>query len=198
MADIWWVLPLVLGVWALGLWLHASRERGVRLRGLPIWTADLQPLPLPGLDDAPQRVALPESTLKIDGVKAVRHDERTWWVRYRVRDTYVVGRHVRLANDTVESEYFAMRRYLPYGALLVAAGAMGGSVLATLAGAPTGGAVMLGMMAGQGLLFAAMRVLRGRAPTPAEARLRIVDAHDRLARAPRSINPPDVHQPAPS
>lgn len=183
MSGIWWVLPLVLGVWGLGLWLHASRERGVRLRGLPIWTADIQPLPLPGLDDAPQRLALPEATLKIDGVKAVRCDDRTWWVRYRVRDTYVVGRHVRLANDCVESEYFAMRRYLPYGALLVAAGTMGGAVLAHLAGAPGFGPVVLGTMAGQGVLFAAMRVLRGRVPTAAEARLRVVDAHDRLAHA---------------
>lgn len=197
MADTWWVLPLVLGVWGLGLWLHLLRERGARLRGLPIWTADLQPLPLRGLDDAPQRVTLPESTLKIDGVTAVRHDERTWWVRYRVRDTYVVGRHVRLANDTVESEYFAMRRYLPYGALLSAAGAIGGAVLAHRVGAPSFGAVMLGVAAGQGLLFAAMRVLRGRVPTPAEARLRIVDAHARLVHA-ATASPPDARQPAPS
>lgn len=181
MADIWWVLPLVVGVWALGLWLHASRARGVRLRGLPIWTADLQPLH--GLDDAPQGRWLPESSLKLDGVFAVRQDERTWWVRYRVRDTYVVGRHVRLANDSVESEYFAMRRYLPYGALLSAVGAVGGAVLASVAGAPGPAAVMLGMLAAQGLLFAAMRVLRGRVPTAAEARLRVVDAHERLATA---------------
>lgn len=178
---LWWVLPVVIGVWALGLWLHASRERGVRLRGLPIWTADLQPLP--GLDEVPQGTSLPPSSLKLDGVLVVRHDERTWWARYRVRDTYVVGRHVRLANDSVESEYFAMRRYLPYGALLVASGAIGGAVLATAIGAPGPAAVMLGMVAGQGVLFAAMRALRGRVPTAAEARLRVVDAHTRLSQA---------------
>lgn len=194
MPVIWWV-PLVLGVWGLGLWLHASRERGVRLRGLPIWTADLQPLG--GLDLAPDVHVLPDGVRKIDGVKAIRDDDRTWWVRYRVRDTYVVGRHVRLANDCVESEYFAMRRYLPYGALLVATGAMGGAVLAHLAGAPGFGPAVLGTMAGQGVLFAAMRVLRGRVPTAAEARLRVVDAHARLA-GRSTTNLPDAHPLAPS
>jgi hypothetical protein len=178
------VVVVALAIWATDLWLRRGARAAAVRRGCPDWVAGARPMR--GVDVQPDGASLPETTpLAKHGVDVVQSAEHVWWVRYALDDSHVVGRHIRLANDAVESEYFLPDRRGKYDGLLVA---IGGGVAAALAlamgwSAARGledweGLVPLGAaVCGEALVIVGLHVRRGAPPGIEEVRGRLREVH---------------------